>query len=118
MTSMQNLQRSARQKGFLAAARGSVAALALAAFGLPAGPETGPHAQSVQGTAPTALPAPDSQAATPAPKQTVQDAAKLLKLATDLKSQVDKTSKDTLSMSVVRTATQIEQLAQKMRESH
>lgn len=43
------------------------------------------------------------------------DSASLMKLANDLKSEVDKTSKDTLSVTVVREAAQIEQLAHKMR---
>ncbi len=42
--------------------------------------------------------------------------ADLLKLATDLKTEVDKTTKDELSVSVVRDAGQIEELAKKMRE--
>ena len=39
----------------------------------------------------------------------------LLKLAYNLKSEVDKTTKDTLSVAVVRQASEIEQLARKMR---
>lgn len=39
----------------------------------------------------------------------------LLKLAYSLKSEVDKTTKDTLSVTVVRQASEIEQLARKMR---
>lgn len=54
-------------------------------------------------------------------KQIADESALLLKLATDLKSEVDKTSKDTLSISVVRKAEAIEKLAhdvkQKMRLS-
>ena len=41
--------------------------------------------------------------------------ANLLKLATDLKAEVDKTTKDTLSVTVVRKAREIEQLAHKVR---
>jgi hypothetical protein len=41
--------------------------------------------------------------------------ASLLKMAYDLKSEVDKTTKDTLSVTVVRRAAEIEQLARKMR---
>ncbi len=41
--------------------------------------------------------------------------ANLLKLAYDLKSEVDKTTKDTLSVAVVRKAAEIEQLAHKLR---
>ena len=39
----------------------------------------------------------------------------MLKMATDLKTEVDKTSKDTLSVPVVRKAGEIEQLAHKVR---
>jgi hypothetical protein len=41
--------------------------------------------------------------------------ANLLKLAYNLKTEVDKTTKDTLSVTVVRQATEIEQMARKMR---
>jgi len=41
--------------------------------------------------------------------------AELLKLATDLKSEVDKSTKDMLSVTVVRKASEIEQLAHKVR---
>jgi hypothetical protein len=41
--------------------------------------------------------------------------ANLLKLAYNLKTEVDKTTKDTLSVTVVRQAGEIEQLARKMR---
>jgi hypothetical protein len=44
-------------------------------------------------------------------KQIADESALLLKLATDLKSEVDKTNKDTLSISVVRKAEAIEKLA-------
>lgn len=41
--------------------------------------------------------------------------ADLLKMAYSLKSEVDKTTKDTLSVTVVRKATEIEQMARKLR---
>lgn len=44
-----------------------------------------------------------------------EESANLLKLATSLKADVDKTTKDTLSVAVVREAGEIEQLAHKMR---
>jgi hypothetical protein len=43
------------------------------------------------------------------------EAADLLKMATALKAEVDKTTKDTLSVAVVRKADEIEQLAHKVR---
>jgi len=48
-------------------------------------------------------------------QQIASDCADLLKMATDLKSEVDKTTKDTLSITVVRKAGAIEQLAHKVR---
>jgi hypothetical protein len=45
-----------------------------------------------------------------------EDSARLLKLATDLKAEVDKTTKDTLSLNVIRKAEEIERLAKSVRE--
>jgi type VI protein secretion system component VasF len=59
---------------------------------------------------------PTGNNATDAQKQKiVSECADLLKMATDLKSEVDKTTKDTLSIAVVRKAGAIEQLAHKVR---
>lgn len=58
---------------------------------------------------PPAIPEPDPN--NPVAVQTTN----LLKLAYNLKSEVDKTTKDTLSVTVVRQASEIEQLAHKMR---
>lgn len=49
-------------------------------------------------------------------KQIANDSAKLLKLATDLKTEVDKTNKDTLSLNVIRKAEEIEKLAHDVKE--
>jgi len=49
-------------------------------------------------------------------KQISEDSATLLKLATDLKAEVDKTSKDTLSLNVIRKAGAIERLAHDVKE--
>jgi hypothetical protein len=49
-------------------------------------------------------------------KQLSEDSEKLLKLATDLKAEVDKTTKDTLSISVIRKADEIEKLAHSVKE--
>jgi len=48
-------------------------------------------------------------------QQIASECADLLKMATDLKSEVDKTTRDTLSVTVVRKASAIEQLAHKVR---
>jgi hypothetical protein len=49
-------------------------------------------------------------------KQLAEDSARLLKLASDLKAEVDKTTKDMLSLSVIRKADEIERLAHNMKE--
>lgn len=49
-------------------------------------------------------------------KQIADDSARLLKLATDLKAEVDKTTKDTLSLNVIRKADEIEKLAHTVKE--
>jgi hypothetical protein len=49
-------------------------------------------------------------------RQITDDSARLLKLASDLKAEVDKTSKDTLSLGVIRKADEIEKLAHNVKE--
>ena len=49
-------------------------------------------------------------------RQISEDSTRLLKLATDLKTEVDKTSKDTLSLGVIRKADEIERLAHTVKE--
>jgi hypothetical protein len=49
-------------------------------------------------------------------KQIADDAAKLLELATQLKDEVDKTNKDTLSLNVIKKAESIEKLAHGVKE--
>lgn len=49
-------------------------------------------------------------------RQLSDDSARLLKLANELKAEVDKTDKDTLSIAVIRKADEIEQLAHKVKE--
>jgi hypothetical protein len=49
-------------------------------------------------------------------RQIADDSAKILQLATDLKKEVDKTDKDTLSVNVIRKAELIEKLAKGVRE--
>ncbi len=49
-------------------------------------------------------------------KQIAEDSAKLLKLAIDLKNEVDKTTQDTLSLAVIRKADAIEKLARNVKE--
>lgn len=49
-------------------------------------------------------------------KQIADDTEKLLKLANDLKAEVDKSNKDTLSLGVIRKADEIERLAHIVKE--
>jgi hypothetical protein len=49
-------------------------------------------------------------------RQIADDTSKLLELATELKAEVDKTSKDTLSLNVIRKAESIEKLAHGVKE--
>ena len=48
-------------------------------------------------------------------KKVSDDSAKLLKMATDLKTEVDKGGKDTLSLDVIRKTEAIEKLARSIR---
>jgi hypothetical protein len=48
-------------------------------------------------------------------KKISDDSAKLLKMATDLKTQVDKSGKETLSLDVIRKTEAIEKLARNIR---
>jgi hypothetical protein len=49
-------------------------------------------------------------------RQIAEDSARLLKLATELKAEVDKTNKDMLSVTVVRKADEIERHARGVKE--
>ncbi|MBB6143394.1 hypothetical protein HNQ77_001338 [Silvibacterium bohemicum] len=49
-------------------------------------------------------------------QQLVSDTAKLLELANELKTEVDKSGKDTLSLAVVKKAEEIEKLAKSVRD--
>jgi hypothetical protein len=48
-------------------------------------------------------------------QEVAAECGNLLKMAADLKAEVDKTTKDELSLTVVRKAGEIEQLARKVR---
>ncbi len=49
-------------------------------------------------------------------KQLVADTNKLLSLATELKTEVDKTNKDVLSVDVIKKADEIEKLAKSVKD--
>lgn len=53
---------------------------------------------------------------TPQQKQLADDTAKLLTLANELKAELDKSNKDTLSLGVIKKAAQVEKLAHKIRD--
>lgn len=48
--------------------------------------------------------------------QLTADTAKLLQLANELKAEMDKSTKDTLSLSVIKKADEVEKLAHKVRD--
>ena len=52
----------------------------------------------------------------PQQAQILADAQKLHKLSQELKVEVDKSSKDTLSLSIVRKAQEVEKLAKSLKE--
>jgi sRNA-binding protein len=68
---------------------------------------------TAEATADTAKP---TTPQTPQQKQLADDTAKLLTLANELKAELDKSSKDTLSLSVIKKAEQVEKLAHKVRD--
>jgi len=53
---------------------------------------------------------------TPQQKQLADDTAKLLTLANELKVELEKSGKDTLSLSVIKKAEQVGKLARKVRD--
>ena len=80
-------------------------------------PLPAPASTASQAQAAVAAPAdkpPTTIAASTDPKQQI---ALLLQMATDLKAEVDKSNKDQLSVSVVRKANALEQLARKVRSA-
>jgi len=88
----------------------------------PTGSANEPGAGPPANASPPAVPSSQSEAPKPGAvnaerrKQIADESAVLLKLATDLKAEVDKTTKDTLSLYVIRKADQIEKLAHDVKE--
>jgi hypothetical protein len=74
--------------------------------------DAGAPAHLVEPAAKQEVPAPPTD---PQRKQILDDSANLFKLANSLKAEVDKTTADTLSVSVIRQADEIAKLAKKMR---
>jgi hypothetical protein len=61
-------------------------------------------------------PANDAASSAEPRNQLAGDSARLLKLAAELKAEVDKTNKDVLSVTVIRKADEIEKLTRAMKE--
>lgn len=80
----------------------------------------GSTVQTAKAQAPAATAAATASTAkppmTPQQKQLADDTAKLLDMANELKVELDKSSKDTLSLSVIKKAQQVEKLAHKVRD--
>ena len=120
----------ARRSAWVLACLGAVVALAGAALPGPQTPAVNANAASPvsQSSSPPSvnpqLKLLDATTAPPNPvaasgesnRQVAADTARLLKLATELKAEVDKTTKDTLSLSVIRKADEIEHFAHNVRE--
>jgi hypothetical protein len=77
----------------------------------PAAPAAEPANATVSPDAPKPLPPQTLQQ-----KQLAEDTARLLILANELKAEMDKSSKDTLSLKVIKKAEEVEKLAHKVRE--
>jgi sRNA-binding protein len=111
----------ARVCGFLWLAAFAFGAVSLAAAQEPAqdgaaqAPVQAPAAQAPAAQTPADTPKPATPQ-TPQQKQLADDTAKLLSLANELKAELDKSNKDTLSLSVIKKAEQVEKLAHKVRD--
>ena len=99
-------------------------AVLLAAGALPCGQSQQSLSQSGPQQNPAAPKTADSTqvpAQTPANDQELRaakESADLLKLATDLKAEVNKSTKDTLSLAVIRKADEIERMARGMKDRY
>jgi hypothetical protein len=118
--------RLTRQRGSILALLVTIATLAgVAQNSAPVGQDKSTPDQSIHDPTPIAPPEANARqapqqsyaaSATERKKQIAADSAQLLRLANDLKSEVDKTNKDTLSLNVIRKADEIEKLAHSVRE--
>ena len=104
----------------------SVAAVAvlLAAGVLPCGqsqqslPQSQPQQNPAAPKTADSAPAPAETSANQQEQRTAKESADLLKLATELKTEVDKSTKDTLSLAVIRKADEIERIARGMKDRY
>jgi len=83
--------------------------------GAPASSPSLPDAEKASTTAQVA-PAANPAAADPAQAQLLADSEKLVKLSQELKTEVGKSTKDTLSVTVIKKAEEVEALAKSLRE--
>ena len=119
----------ARFRGGCAALLFGVVLACVAQEGQPAATQSGQSTTAAQAAAPSA----DSKPETAAPaiqtgqqiaadaenerkKQIADESTKILAMALALKAEVDKTTKDTLSINVIRKADEIEKLAHTVKE--
>ncbi len=82
----------------------------------PGGAAQPPAAQTPATAEATANTSKPTTPQTPQQKQLADDTAELLSLANELKAELDKSNKDTLSLSVIKKAVQVEKLAHKVRD--
>jgi hypothetical protein len=126
----QSHQRRAQSRARWLCSLGCVAALVIAAgvglmrtqaqesFPLPAINPPGAKAARAPAAQQPAQPQAGAAAEDTSKPNVAKQCADLLKMATDLKAAVDKSSVDTLSVAVVRRAGQIEQLAHRVRAAN
>lgn len=107
-----------------------VAILAAATISIPAVAQNAPQAQAnasqpaapsspTDAKKPSGTPAPTVAAAAatdPHQAQIIADSQKLLKLSQELKAEVAKSNKDTLSIAVIKKADEVEKLAKALKE--
>jgi len=101
-----------------AAGVGLIRTQAQESFPLPAINPPGAKAAPAPAPAQPAQPQAGAAAEDTSRPDVAKQCADLLKMATDLKAAVDKSSVDTLSVAVVRRAGQIEQLAHRVRAAN
>jgi len=95
----------------------SVSLLAGACLCFAQQPAPSPTAQQAADLPPAALaPVDTAKLMSPKQKQLTDDTAKLQVLANELKAEMDKSNKDTLSLSVIKKAEAVEKLARKVED--
>jgi hypothetical protein len=102
-----------------------VIAIAIPTRAVPQTPNPSEHAKPETATTPARTATGDSATAVPVPPASpeaarqarlVADTARLYKLAQELKIEVDKSSKDQMSLAVIKKAAEVEELARDLKE--